>query len=155
MAIFDKWIDAAVTVTPDTNIYAAGDAVGQASASAALIFDLTGSRSGGGLINVLTVADNDNEGAAGELWLFKADLATPITDNAAFAVAFADFANLITILPLPTFRTISSMKVAVLEDINTKFQVTQNRIYGYFVASGTPTYAAARSLRFQLGLLTQ
>jgi len=146
----DKWIDAVASVTPDTSAYSIGESIG-----GALTFDVSASASGGGLINNLIVSDNDNEGAAGALWLFKADLATPIADQAAFAPVFADLANLIDIITLPTFTTINSLKVAVLTDINDKFQVTGGKIYGYFVPSGTPTYAAAKTLRFQLGILTQ
>lgn len=150
MSLFDKWIDAVASVTPDTSAYTAGDSIG-----GALTFDIGSSASGGGLINNLIVSDNDNEGAAGALWLFKADLATPIADQAAFAPIFADLANLIDIITLPSFTTINSLKVAVLTDINDKFQVTGGKIYGYFVCSGTPTYASSKTLRFQLGILTQ
>jgi hypothetical protein len=139
-----------VKVTPDTAIYTAGDVIG-----GALTFPLSISSTGGGLINSLMVADNGNIGAAGSLWLFRQDLATPIADQAPFAVAFADFANLITILTLPSFNTISAMKVAVLTDINDQFYVTGDKLIGYFVTSVTPTFAAARSLQFRLGLLTQ
>ncbi len=150
MTNFDKWIDAEGTKTPDTAAYTAGDSIG-----GAWTFDLTGSASGGGLINTLLVADNEGIGAAGALWLFKADLVTPVADQAAFAVAFADFANLITILTLPAYVSISSMKVALLEDINTKFQVQGNKIIGYFVPSGAPDWAASKSIYIRLGILTQ
>lgn len=155
MTTYDKWLDPSVTFTPDTAAYTAGDVISGAGATTGLVFDLTGSSSGGGLINSLLVADSEGIGAAGALWLFKADLTTPIADQAAFAVAFADFANLITILTIPSYTTISSMKVAVLEDINTKFQVTKNRIFGYFVASGAPDWAASKSVYIRLGILTQ
>lgn len=155
MTTYDKWLDPEVTLTPDTAAYTAGDVISGAGRATGLEFSLAGSSSGGGLINSLVVADSEGIGAAGELWLFKADLATPIADQAAFAVVFADFANLITILTLPSYKTISSMKVAVLEDINTKFQVTANRIYGYFVASGAPDWAASKSVYIRLGILTQ
>lgn len=146
----DKWIDSVASVTPDTSIYAAGDSIG-----GALTFSITGSSTGGGLINSLLVTDNDNEGAAGALWLFKQDLATPIADQAAFAPIFADLSNLVGIYTLPAFVTVNSLKVAILNDINDKFQTTTNQLIGYFVPSGTPTYAAAKTLRFQLGILTQ
>ena len=147
---FDKWIDAAASVTPDTSAYTAGDSVG-----GAMTFDVGGSSTGGGLINNLIVYDDDGEGAAGALWLFKANLVTPIADQAAFGVVLADLANLIDIITLPAFTTIGALKVAVLPDLGDKFQVTGGKIYGYFVCSATPTYAAAKTLRFVLGIQTQ
>lgn len=146
----DKWIYPSVTFTPDASAYTAGDSIG-----GALAFDVSRSASGGGIINTLLVADNEGIGAAGALWLFKQDLATPIADQAAFAVAFADFANLITVLTLPAYSSISSMKVAVLTDINDVFSVTGGRIFGYFVPSAAPDWATAKSVYIQLGILTQ
>lgn len=147
---FDKHRFTSVTVTPDVAAYTAGDVVG-----GALSFQLNGSNTGGGLINSLLVADSEGIGAAGALWLFKQDLATPVADQAAFAVAFADFSNLITVLTLPSYTTISAMKVALLTDINDQFYVTGDKLVGYFVASGAPDWAASKSLTFRLGILTQ
>jgi hypothetical protein len=150
MPSFDKWLFPTATIVPDTAAYTAGDSIG-----GALTFDVSGSASGGGLINTLLVADNEGIGAAGALWLFKQDLVTPIADQAAFAVGYADFANLITILTLPSFVSISSMKVALLTDINDAFYVTTGKIIGYYVPSGTPDWAAAKSITVRLGILTQ
>lgn len=148
---FDKWLEPAKTVTPQSaGAYTANYVIG-----GAMQFDISGSASGGGIINKLLVWDNDNEGAAGALWLFKADLATPIADNNLFAPVFADWDNWITTLTLPAFTTYNSIKQAILPDINDEFKVDANIIYGYFVCSGTPTFAAAKSLRFKLGILTQ
>lgn len=165
MPTYDRWIEPSVTITPDTSIYTANDVIGDHpnATTGALTFSLEtnsatgviGSSSGGGLINKLIVYDNDNEGAAGALWLFKADLATPILDQATFAPVLADWDNWITTITLPAFTTYNSIKQALVTDINDQFRVSQNKIYGYFVCSGTPTYASSKSLVFKLGILTQ
>ena len=146
----DRLIFPSVTFTPSASAYTAGDSIGGAQT-----FDVSESATGGGIINSLLVADNEGIGAAGALWLFKQDLATPIADNAPFAVAFADFANLITVLTLPAYTTISSMKMALLNDINDVFVVRGGKIIGYFVPSGNPDWAASKSIYIQLGILTQ
>ena len=148
--MFDKVLNPTVTFTPDAAAYSAGDSIG-----GALTFDVSDSATGMGVINNLLVADNEGIGAAGALWLFKQDLATPIADNAAFAVAFADLANLITVLTLPAYVTISTFKEALLEDINTVFEVSGGKIIGYFVPSGAPDWAASKSIHIHLGILTQ
>jgi len=150
MTNFDKILTPVVSFTPDTSAYSAGDSIG-----GSLSFDLTGSASGGGLLNYIKVIDDDNEGAAGALWLFKAALTTPIADNAAFAWVKADWANWIGMWTLPSFGALSSMKYALLEDLNTLFKVDANLIKGYYVTSGTPTYAPSKTIRIELGILTQ
>lgn len=147
---FDKWLYPEVTFTPDTAAYSANDVIG-----GALTFDLGGSASGGGFIKSLLVTDNEGIGAAGALWLFTQDLATPVADNAAFAVAFADLKNLITVLTVPSYVTISTFKVTVPVDINIQFVAPKNRIVGYFVPSGTPDWAASKSIYIRLGIQTQ
>lgn len=147
---FDRVIDASVSFAPSATAYSAGDVIG-----GALSFDVSDSVTGMGIINNILVADNEGIGAAGALWLFKQDLATPIADNAAFAVAFADLANLITVLTVPNYTTISTFKEAILEDINTTFSVTGGKIFGYFVTSGSPDWAASKLVRIKLGILTQ
>ena len=155
--LFDKIIEATASFTPDTSAYSANDVVGSHAnaTTGAMTFDISGTSSGAGLINKLLVYDDDNEGAAGALWLFTQDLATPILDNAGFSLVLADWDNWITTLTLPSFTTYNSIKQAVLPDINDTFKVTKNLIYGYFVCSGTPTYAGSKTIKFRLGILTQ
>lgn len=147
-------MDVQVTVVPDTNAYSANDVIG-----GLLTFSLTGSSTGSGVLNSLKVCDNDNEGAAGALWLFRPGSSnaapTAALDNAAFAPTITDLENLIVVITLGTFTTVNSLKEQVVEDINKTFHVDNNIIYGYFVPSGTPTYAGTKRLTFELGILTQ
>lgn len=146
----DKWIFPSVTFTPDSAIYAAGDSIG-----GALSFDIGASSTGGGTIDTLLIADNEGIGAAGALWIFKQDLATPVADNAVFAPVFADFANLLTVITIPSYVTVNSMKVATLADINDSFRVDGGKLIGYLVPSGTPDWAASKSVYIRLGIRTQ
>lgn len=155
MQALDKIKDAFVNFTPDTSAYSIGDSIG----AGPLVFDVSGFVTGGGILNCLRVTDDDNEGAAGALWLFKPTLAgaapTSVSDNAAFAPTITDLNNVITILTLPTFVTVNSLKIAILEDINTTFTTVNGRIYGYYVPSGTPTYASSKKINIELGILGQ
>lgn len=149
MQALPKYISPAVTITPDTSIYTANDVIG-----GLLQFPITGSVTGGGLINKLIVCDNDNEGAAGALWLFSSAPVT-IVDQAPFAPVIADLQAVSMIITLPSFTTVNSLKIAVLEDINTHFMTTNSILYGYFVCSGGPTYASAKLIYIKLGILTE
>lgn len=153
-SVLDKIILAQVTVVPDTNAYTANDVIG-----GMLNFDLSGSSTGAGVINSLKVCDNDNEGAAGALWLFRPTAAgaapSSIADNAAFAPSITDLENLLAVITLGTFTTVNSLKVNIVEDINNLFKTNQNIIYGYFVPSGGPSYAGSKRLTFELSILTQ
>jgi hypothetical protein len=147
---FDKWIFPSVTFAPDSAIYGAGDSIG-----GALSFDIGASATGGGTIDTLLIADNEGIGAAGALWIFKQDLATPVADNDAFAPVFADFAKLLTVITIPSYVTVNSMKVATLADINDSFKVDGGKLIGYLVPSGTPDWAASKSIYIRLGIRTQ
>lgn len=155
MPVLDKWIESVVNITPDTVQYSANDSIG----AGPLVFDVSGSITNGLLLNTLVITDDDNEGAAGALWLFKPSSTgaapTSIVDNAAFAPVAADLRNHLLTITLPSFTTVNSLKVATLEDINTRVYTTNGRIYGYLVPSGTPTYASSKTITITLGLLGQ
>jgi hypothetical protein len=152
--VLDKWIESVVTITPDTAAYSANDVIG----ASPLVFDVSGSVSNGGLINTLVVVDNEI-GAAGALWLFKPTSAgaapTTIADNGAFAPVFADLQNLMVIITLPSFITVNSLKVALLEDVNTRFYTQNGKLYGYYVPSGAPDWAASKTVQISMGILGQ
>lgn len=154
MSTLDKILEPVVTLTPSTSAYSAGDAVGNSAASAIMEFDVSGSATGSGLINSLKVLDDDNEGAAGTLHLFRSS-PSAITDNAAWSPTFADLKEKVLSITLGTFNTYNSLKMQTIEDINKTFKVTGGKLYGVFVVSGTPTYASSKSLVFELGILTQ
>lgn len=142
-----KVIYSEVRITPSTSAYTGNDVVG-----GLLTFNLKGLANNFGRINSLVIADNDNEGAAGALWLFKARPAA-IADNAAYAPTFDDLKKVATVLTLPTFVTVNSLRVGVLEDIDTMIQTKNSPLYGYLVTSATPTYAAAREIYIRLGIV--
>ncbi len=155
MAIFDKILEIGVEIVPDTSAYGAGDAIGNhASSDAVITFDLAGSATGAGLINSLKVVDNDNEGAAGVLHLYRS-APSALADNAAWAPTLADLEAKIISITLGSFTTSNSMKEQTIEDINKVFKTDGNKIYAHFVTSGTPTYASGKKIYFELGILTQ
>lgn len=151
LGLFDRTITPEVTITPSANAYSIGDSIG-----GALSFDVSKSSNGCGLLVATLVADNEGIGAAGALWLFDEDLATPIADNAAFAIAFADYAHLLTVVTLDAYTTTSTFKHSLTRiDEVPLISWSNNTIIGYLVASGAPDWAASKSLYAKLLISTQ
>ena len=86
-----------VDLTIDAGAYAIGDALGAAMTFAGLA-SANGKRA---IVNTITLAPNDAMPAlALNLWLLKADLATPIAKNAAFVYVAADAPNILGVQPI-------------------------------------------------------
>ena len=148
--VFDKVIDAQVVAGIDTNAYTANDVVG-----GLLTFNVT-SPSNVGVINKLVIADDDNEKAAGSLFLFNA-APTSIANNAAGALAIADLKKIVSVIAVAAddYVTINGNAYAVIDDINDVYKADgKGCLYGYFICSGTPTYTAATDLTLTLSVLT-
>lgn len=151
LGIFDKLIHAEKTFTPATAAYTAGDSIG-----GELSIPVTGSSSGCGLLVSAMVADNEGIGAAGALWIFKAALATPIADNDAFGVAFADYANLLAVITLDSYTTTSTFKhtlTGIDEPPMIDFPLGLLKVY--FVPSGSPDWGSNKSVYIRLDILSQ
>lgn len=143
-----KTVYSEVRITPSTTQYTANDNIG-----GLLTLPLRGVAYGTGRINSLLITDNDNEGAAGALWLFNAR-PTALADNAAFLPTFDDLKKVVAVVTLPTFVTVNSLRVGVVEDIDTMFRTVRSPLYAYLVPSATPTYATSREIYIRLGIVT-
>lgn len=142
-----------LSVTPviDTNIYAAGDAVGgvQTLTNAVRV-------SGGvGVLDTLSIIDADNEKANLTILFFESNpAAATVANNAAF-VWSTDLAKYIGKINVVTadYESINSKAVATLRGLGLRLKASGSRnLYAVVVlTSGTPTYSAAGDLTFRYG----
>lgn len=142
-----------VTPTIDTNIFAAGDAVGgkQTLTSAA--------RVSGGLVTLetLTVVDKGNQKAALTILFFDSDpTAATITNNAAFvfSTAVSKLVGKINVAAAD-YITIDSTGIASyqLKDLGLMLKASgsANLFVAVVLTSGTPTYLSTTDLIFKYG----
>jgi hypothetical protein len=147
----DKYITVEATANPkDAAAYTANDVVG------GLLTFTVGGVLGSGVINNVMLVDSDDEKAEIKLYLFDA-APTTIADDAAFAPVAADLQSLIAVITFATgdFASVNSMAYAQKNDLNYIFNAdSKNNIYAYAVCTATPTYAADKTLHFQLRILT-
>lgn len=144
-----KYIKVTVSPTIDTSAYAANDVIG-----GLLEFDVSDLTVNGGIINSALLVDEDEEGAALALWLFDAVPAT-IADQAAFAPTFANLLNLRTVVDFSTYAGINGKSYSLVEDINTVFSTSTGKLYGYLVATGTPTYTETTDISIALMIVSE
>ena len=149
----DKYLIVEATADPkDGAAYTANDVVG-----GLLTFSLDGAVVNGGILNSAYFVDDDNEGAELDLYLFSA-APTAIADDAAFAPSAADLQKMFAVINVETtdYLTVNSLKYAYKKDIN---QIIKSdggqKIYGYLVAVGTPTYAAAKTILIRLSIVSE
>lgn len=151
VGIFNKPVTPEDSFAPDTAIYAAGDSIGGERTMA-----ITGAPAGCGILLNVVVADNEGIGAAGAIWIFKDSLATPIVDQAAFGLAFADYSNWLTTVTLDSYGTISSFKHSNTRvDEPPLLRWPKGYLKYYFVPSGTPDWAASKLIYVRFDILSQ
>lgn len=92
--------------------------------------------------------------AALVLWLFDA---TPTTfaGNAAYAPTHADFDKLIGTVDIPAgqYGSVNTTQAAYIDGLEIAY--AGDRVFGYFVCSGTPTFGAAEELTARLTVETE
>lgn len=138
-------------ITVDTDAYTAGDVVG-----GLLTFDVA-SGMGGGVINRVRVVDEDNQGAAFDLYLFNA-VPTTIADDAAFAsaVLIADVQKLLCKISIGSYTTLNSIKYYHSAVLNYSYTTDTGNLYGYLVANGsTPNFTNADAVSIYLEIITE
>lgn len=141
-----------VDITPDTAAYADGDVVG-----GLLRFTSGGFVRAGAIVRV-TIADDDTEGAAYNLWLYDREVTT-VADNAAFALPLASAQALIGKIPIASadYATIGTTKinhVALQTAMGSILPTWSSTIYGYLVTNGsTPTFAASKTIHIKLHMV--
>ncbi len=131
----------AVSPTITAGAYSAGDVIG------GLLTFAVPSAGGGGVWESLLIADDDNEKADVTLYLFD-DTPTTIADNAAFAPVMADLRKLCAVKNAPnaSYVTVNSNAYYLATNLNFPFQAPNGKLYGYLVATATPTYTAVTDL---------
>jgi hypothetical protein len=133
--------------------YSANDVIG-----GLLTFDVHNA-GGGGIVRWARLVDDDNEKAELTLYLFNSS-PTAILDDAAFAPVVADLKNYIgkILFQAADYETINSNAVALIghgvstDFLNIDFTTDSGNLFGYLVATATPTYTAVTDLHISLGL---
>jgi hypothetical protein len=126
-----------LTITPDTVAYTANDVIG-----GLLTLSMNTTR---GKIYGVTVGENENIAIPGAIWLFDST-PTSFDDNAAFAPVFADHQKLVGILTLPTAVAVNSLNIYNLVQNDKPILYWTDKLYAYFVTSGTPGFGASKSI---------
>ena len=137
------------TPTITTSAYVAADAVGGklTFANAARV------SAGKGIVNTVTVIDNDKENAVLRLWLFNQDF-TATGDADAFDPSDADLANCSGVVPIETadYYSANDNSVACVRGVGLQYQLTGTSLYAQLQAPGTPTFSASTDLTVKLSL---
>lgn len=150
----DRYFNIAATVTPTNDAYTANDVIG--GLITVSLID-AGATIAGGILSAITLIDDDNEGAELQLWCFDS-APTTIADDAAFEPTAADLLKVfyLTTFAAAEYTTINSLKIAQETGINLTFKTDGGgNFYFYVVCTGTPTYAATKTLKFRFGIVTQ
>lgn len=153
--VTDKHDVVSVTPTIDTNIFAAGDAVGgkQTFTSAALL-------SGGiAVLESLTVIDKGNQKPVIDIVFFDSDpTAATITNNASFVFS-TDVSKVVARVSVAAadYQTIDSIAIAqvppaTLREIVLKASGSANLFAAVILRSGTPTFLSTTDLIFKYGI---
>jgi hypothetical protein len=150
----DKVVSDEVTISHDDDAYTANDVVG-----GLLTFNLS-SPSNCGILQTLKITDEDNEGAALDVYIFN-DVPSTIADDAAGALAIADLDKLITKVEIAAadYEAVNSLKFVVKDEgsegLNRAYKTDAiGNLYAYVICTGTPTYAADKTIKMTLTCLT-
>lgn len=145
-----RWDFRPVSVRPTitAGAYSANDVVG-----GRLDFTIPW-KAAGGFVDSVRIVDDANQKAAMTLYLFSR-VPTAIADNAAFAPTVADLQALAGTIAIAAtdYVTLNNNAVAIKRlnsDGAISFWCPDGILYGYAVVSGTPTYANAADLQFEL-----
>jgi hypothetical protein len=131
---------ATVTLTVTNGAYSIGDAVG------GLITFANAVSVNGKSAYLDSIVLTGAVALAYELWLFNADLATPAADNAAMALAAADFPKVLGVIPISAadwFTANAGYLAACVRGIGLKVKAAAGvtSIYGYLKATVTTSPA--------------
>lgn len=154
----DKVVSATVTIPKNADgtadAYTANDVVG-----GLLTFSLT-SPSGSGILNALKITDEDNEGAALDVYIFD-EVPSTIADDAAGALAIGDLDKLVCKVSIAAgdYVTVNSLKYVIKDEasegLNRAYELdSKGNLYAYVICTGTPTYANAKAIKMTLYGLT-
>jgi hypothetical protein len=150
----DKVIARQVTISHDDDAYTANDVVG-----GLLTFNVS-SPSNCGILNWLKITDEDNEGAALDVYIFN-EQPTAIADDDAGQLLIADLDKCITKVEIAAadYEAVNSLKFVfkdeTSEGMNRSYNAdSKGNLYAYVICTGTPTYAADKTIKMTLSVLT-
>lgn len=138
-------------VSPDTNIYAAGDQLGiELSFSNVLLDDM-----GGGIVKSAILTDLSTNAAAIDLILFSANPSIASSDNnEALDITDSDLVNVCGKFHFSTgsYIQLADNEIAISSDIDQAFYLssTDRTLYGVCISGGTPTYSSTSDLKVLL-----
>lgn len=147
------------TIAVDTGIYAALDVLGALVVSGVVTITGAARSSGGtGLIQSVTVFDDDNEKAAITLLFFDATPASgTYVGNGALALSTGDKAKYVGKVNIlaSDYETVGGEALACIRNIALPFKCvgSANLFMIPVVSSGTPTFTAATDLQMAIGIL--
>jgi hypothetical protein len=140
-----------VNPTISTGAYGTGDVIGgKLTISKAL--------SQSGMLNHISVYDDDGEGVQLDFFFFAEDLTGTYTDNAAFTIAAADIPKWIGVASVATgdYFAANADKVATKTPIdivlNSGIEGNED-LFCVCVIRSTTTFTATTDLRFDFGIL--
>ncbi len=141
-----------ISVTPAISagaIYVAKEAVGGEMTFANAVRVAGGS----GIINSVTIADNDGENAGLELWLFSATVAEA-ADNAPMDFTDAELLTCVGVIPISSadYFAIADNSVACLRGVGLQFKCAATSLFGQLKCTATPTYTAVGDLTVTSGI---
>lgn len=145
-------ISKTISQTPTVSnaaIYAAKDAVG-----GKLTFANAARKTAeGGVIEAITIIDNDQQMAELDLVIFNDDITTG-TDNAAYDPSNADLLKAVGVVTIlaADYADLNANSLATIRGLNIPFQCVATSLYGQLVTRGTPTYASTSSITVILHL---
>lgn len=143
------------TLTVDTNIYAALDIIG----GKLTLTEAVRTEYGSGILQAITITDDDNEKAAFDILIFDSDLGGTTTDNGAWTMGAGDLASClgrITVAATDYVTMVTgSAAVASIRNIGLPVRVNEasRKLYALIIATGTPTYTAATDLTVRFHIL--
>ncbi len=142
-------ISISVTPTITAGAYHAKDAVGGEMTFANAVRVAGGS----GIINSVVIADNDDEKAGLELWLFSATV-TEAADNAAMDFTDAEMLTCVGVIPISTsdYYSLADNGAAVKSAVGLQFKCASTSLFGQLKCTATPTYTAVGDLTVTLGI---
>lgn len=150
----DKVVATEVTIAKNADgtadAYSANDVVG-----GLLTFNMI-SPSGCGVLNALKITDEDNEGAALDVYIFS-DVPSTIADDAAGALTISDIDKLLCKVEIAAgdYKTVNSLKFVIKDEssegLNRAYKLpTTGNLYAYVICTGTPTYANNKAIKMTL-----
>ena len=141
-----------VTLTLDTGAYASGDLL----ANTQVVTGAFSVTNGKGILHSVMVIDEDDNGAAFDLYFLSANNSFG-SENSAPSIADADARDILCIVPIGTgdYKDLGGVKVAEVHGLNRVVKAVSGSADLYVAAvngSGSPTYTAS-GVKLRVGII--